>query len=69
MTGAQPSRFMLFLLILPAAGFIFLFLAVTMAMILLQSVGLYSLIGDSDSRWITGRRCSTATSSTPFFFR
>ncbi len=47
MTGAQPSRFMLFLLILPAAGFIFLFLAVTMAMILLQSVGLYSLIGDS----------------------
>ncbi len=47
MTGTQPSRFMLFLLILPAAGFIFLFLAVTMAMILLQSVGLYSLIGES----------------------
>jgi putative spermidine/putrescine transport system permease protein len=37
----------LFLLILPGAGFIFLFLVVAMGMTVLQSVGLYSLVGPS----------------------
>jgi putative spermidine/putrescine transport system permease protein len=47
MTTAQPGRMMLMLLILPGAGFIFLFLSAAIAMTFLQSIGLYSLVGDS----------------------
>jgi putative spermidine/putrescine transport system permease protein len=43
----QPSRLTLLLLILPGAGFIFFFLAAAIAMTLLQSVGLYALVGES----------------------
>lgn len=43
----RTDRFTLFLLILPGAGFIFLFLAAAIAMTVLQSVGLYSLVGES----------------------
>jgi putative spermidine/putrescine transport system permease protein len=41
------SRLTLFLLILPGAGFIFVFLAAALSMTLLQSVGLYALVGES----------------------
>ena len=47
MTTAQPGRMMLMLLILPGAGFIFLFLSAAIAMTFLQSIGLYSLVGES----------------------
>ena len=43
----QPGRLTLLLLILPGAGFIFLFLAAAIAMTFLQSIGLYSLVGES----------------------
>jgi len=43
----QPGRLTLLLLILPGAGFIFLFLTAAIVMTLLQSFGLYSLIGES----------------------
>jgi putative spermidine/putrescine transport system permease protein len=43
----QPSRLTLFLLVLPGAAFIFVFLAAAIAMTLLQSVGLYNLVGES----------------------
>ena len=43
----QPGRLTLLLLILPGAGFIFLFLAAAIAMTFLQSIGLYSLVGKS----------------------
>jgi putative spermidine/putrescine transport system permease protein len=43
----QPGRMMLMLLILPGAGFIFLFLSAAIAMTFLQSIGLYSLVGES----------------------
>lgn len=43
----RTDRLTLFLLILPGAGFIFLFLAAAIAMTVLQSVGLYSLVGES----------------------
>lgn len=38
---------MLMLLIVPGAGFIFLFLSAAIAMTFLQSIGLYSLVGES----------------------
>jgi putative spermidine/putrescine transport system permease protein len=41
------NRLALFLLIIPGAGFIFIFLAAAIAMTFLQSVGLYSLVGES----------------------
>ena len=47
MTTAQPGRLMLMLLIVPGAGFIFLFLSAAIAMTFLQSIGLYSLVGES----------------------
>jgi putative spermidine/putrescine transport system permease protein len=47
MTTAQPGRMMLMLLIVPGAGFIFLFLSAAIAMTFLQSIGLYSLVGES----------------------
>ena len=47
MNAAQPGRMMLALLIVPGAGFIFLFLSAAIAMTFLQSIGLYSLVGDS----------------------
>ena len=47
MTTAQPGRLMLMLLIVPGAGFIFLFLSAAIAMTFLQSIGLYALVGDS----------------------
>jgi putative spermidine/putrescine transport system permease protein len=47
MTTAQPGRMMLMLLILPGAGFIFLFLSAAIAMTFLQSIGLYALVGQS----------------------
>lgn len=47
MNGTQPGRMMLMLLILPGAGFIFLFLSAAIAMTFLQSIGLYALVGDS----------------------
>ena len=43
----QPGRLTLLLLIVPGAGFIFLFLTAAIVMTLLQSLGLYSLIGES----------------------
>ncbi|MFI0844918.1 ABC transporter permease [Mesorhizobium sp. IMUNJ 23232] len=43
----RTDRLTLLLLILPGAGFIFLFLAAAIAMTVLQSVGLYSLVGES----------------------
>jgi putative spermidine/putrescine transport system permease protein len=43
----QPSRLALFLLVLPGAGFIFLFLAAAILMTFLQSIGLYTLVGES----------------------
>src|SRR3954447_15466831 len=43
----QSGRLQILLLILPGAGFIFLFLASTLAMTLMQSVGVYSLVGES----------------------
>jgi putative spermidine/putrescine transport system permease protein len=43
----RSGRLQILLLLLPGAGFIFLFLASTLAMTLMQSVGAYSLIGDS----------------------
>lgn len=47
MNSAQPGRMMLMLLIVPGAGFIFLFLTAAIAMTFLQSIGLYSLVGES----------------------
>lgn len=47
MSDTQPGRMMLLLLVLPGAGFIFLFLAAAILMTFLQSIGLYSLVGDS----------------------
>lgn len=47
MTAAQPGRMMLMLLIVPGAGFIFLFLSAAIAMTFLQSIGLYALVGES----------------------
>ena len=47
MNAAQPGRMMLMLLIVPGAGFIFLFLSAAIAMTFLQSIGLYSLVGES----------------------
>jgi putative spermidine/putrescine transport system permease protein len=43
----QPGRFGLFLLVLPGAGFTFLFLAAAILMTFLQSIGLYTLVGQS----------------------
>jgi putative spermidine/putrescine transport system permease protein len=47
MNSTQPGRMMLMLLIVPGAGFIFLFLSAAIAMTFLQSIGLYSLVGES----------------------
>jgi putative spermidine/putrescine transport system permease protein len=47
MNTTQPGRMMLLLLIVPGAGFIFLFLSAAIAMTFLQSIGLYSLVGES----------------------
>jgi len=47
MNATQSGRMMLMLLILPGAGFIFLFLSAAIAMTFLQSIGLYSLVGES----------------------
>ena len=47
MNAAQPGRIMLLLLVVPGAGFIFLFLSAAIAMTFLQSIGLYSLVGES----------------------
>ncbi len=46
-SAMRTDRLTLLLLILPGAGFIFLFLAAAIAMTVLQSVGLYSLVGES----------------------
>ena len=43
----QAGRLALLLLILPGAGFIFVFLAAAIAMTFLQSIGLYSIVGES----------------------
>jgi putative spermidine/putrescine transport system permease protein len=43
----QPGRLTLVLLILPGAGFIFVFLAAAILMTVLQSFGLYMLVGES----------------------
>ena len=43
----RTDRLTLLLLILPGAGFIFLFLSAAIAMTVLQSVGLYALVGES----------------------
>ncbi len=43
----QAGRYAHFLLLLPGAGFILLFLAATVGMTFLQSIGLYSLVGES----------------------
>jgi putative spermidine/putrescine transport system permease protein len=43
----QPGRLTLLLLILPGAGFIFLFLAAAILMTVLQSFGLHMLVGES----------------------
>jgi len=47
MNATRPGRMMLMLLILPGAGFIFLFLSAAIAMTFLQSIGLYALVGES----------------------
>ncbi|MBA4096216.1 MAG: spermidine/putrescine ABC transporter permease [Rhodospirillum sp.] len=47
MNATQPGRIMLMLLVVPGAGFIFLFLSAAIAMTFLQSIGLYSLVGES----------------------
>ena len=43
----QANRLTPLLLIIPGAGFIFVFLAAALGMTALQSVGLYSLVGES----------------------
>jgi putative spermidine/putrescine transport system permease protein len=43
----QPGRLTLLFLVLPGAGFIFLFLAAAIVMTLLQSIGLYAIVGES----------------------
>lgn len=43
----QPGRLALFLLVLPGAGFIFLFLVAAILMTFLQSIGVYTLVGES----------------------
>jgi putative spermidine/putrescine transport system permease protein len=43
----RPERLTLLFLVLPGAGFIFLFLAAAIVMTLLQSIGLYAIIGES----------------------
>ncbi len=43
----NTSRLQIVLLVLPGAGFIFLFLAVALAMTVLQSVGIYRVVGES----------------------
>jgi putative spermidine/putrescine transport system permease protein len=47
MNALQPGRMMLTLLIVPGAGFIFLFLSAAIVMTFLQSIGLYALVGES----------------------
>jgi putative spermidine/putrescine transport system permease protein len=47
MNEMQPGRITLLLLIIPGAGFIFLFLSAAILMTFLQSIGLYSLVGES----------------------
>jgi len=47
MNSTQPGRYMLLLLIVPGAGFIFFFLTAAIAMTFLQSIGLYALVGES----------------------
>ena len=47
MNDLQPGRITLLLLIVPGAGFIFVFLSAAILMTFLQSVGLYSLVGES----------------------
>jgi putative spermidine/putrescine transport system permease protein len=47
MNTLQPRWPALLLLIIPGAGFIFCFLAAAIAMTFLQSIGLYSLVGES----------------------
>ena len=43
----EANRLTPLVLILPGAGFIFVFLAAALGMTALQSVGLYSLVGES----------------------
>jgi putative spermidine/putrescine transport system permease protein len=43
----QPGRATLIFLVLPGAGFLFLFLAAAIIMTLLQSIGLYAIVGES----------------------
>jgi len=47
MNDLRPGRITLLLLIIPGAGFIFLFLSAAILMTFLQSIGLYSLVGES----------------------
>jgi putative spermidine/putrescine transport system permease protein len=47
MNDLQPGRITLLLLIVPGAGFIFLFLSAAILMTFLKSIGLYSLVGES----------------------
>ena len=47
MNDLQPGRITLMLLIVPGAGFIFVFLSAAILMTFLQSIGLYSLVGES----------------------
>ena len=47
MNDMQPGRITLLLLIVPGAGFIFVFLSAAILMTFLQSIGLYSLVGES----------------------
>lgn len=47
MNGTRPGRYTLLLLIIPGAGFILLFLSAAILMTFLQSIGLYSLVGES----------------------
>ena len=56
MNDMQPGRITLLLLIIPGAGFIFLFLSAAILMTFLQSIGLYSLVGESHltaSYWLS----------------
>ena len=56
MSAVRPGRITLALLILPGAGFIFLFLAAAILMTFLQSIGLYALVGESKltaSYWLS----------------
>jgi putative spermidine/putrescine transport system permease protein len=56
MNEMRPGRITLLLLIIPGAGFIFLFLSAAILMTFLQSIGLYSLVGESHltaSYWLS----------------